>query len=655
MSQAKIEDLSEIASFTSFSNILKDYSYLKDTTPIKERPIIDNASIRKYLLGSGMNSIKTYKDDFLREHNGVFTPQEDKFVRSVMFQYNKKLSELLKANKIKRNIYQLNLTHARDTNGLITKSDIHLYCWDSKLGTNRVSKYKHATATHYQDIFNLLDFFYENSIKFDLIICDPRFKEEIANDRALFVRILIHKCTRILQSGGIIISKNWRSVFPINSLFVCGIITKYGANRRITTTEVIQFLPSVENQLTFSETSHKKEWEIDNIKTIESIFGNSNSWNDDEKDFIYHYLDMEKIKGICYISDKDTNDLRDLNVKLQTPSQFSKANAKYDLIILGKCRQIGGNTALTSMVFEKINSKLNPSGIAITKTYRDPVIEKKYKDIKKLEEKAIIYRNYSENDLINIYQKEKNLIPTIPKPKNEVYNKYINTLKGNKIKLHLNTIWDIPSCHRDYGKYYSGRIPAQIYFNFYYYFTKPYDTILDVFCGSGTGIDAGKDYNRKVIGLDINPCRNDITKFDVLQDKNRFSKNSIDHIFIDSPYYNMNKGKYTNLKTDLSNLNYREYQEALRTIIKKFNSSLKPNGYIGNILSNRRNREMTYYDLETDINSIFTEYYALKHKIIVPYHNLYSQKREVIEKFAQWKLINLSHRTLFIYQKNSHR
>ena len=124
-------------------------------------------------------------------------------------------------------------------------------------------------------------------------------------------------------------------------------------NRRITTTKVIQFLPSLENQLIFSEASHKKEWEIDNIKTIESIFGNSNSWNEDEKDFIYHYLDMEKIKGICYISDKDTNDLRDLNVKLQTPSQFSKDNAKYDLIILGKCRQIGGNTALTSKVFEK--------------------------------------------------------------------------------------------------------------------------------------------------------------------------------------------------------------------------------------------------------------------------------------------------------------
>ena len=238
------------------------------------------------------------------------------------------------------------------------------------------------------------------------------------------------------------------------------------------------------------------------------------------------------------------------------------------------------------------------------------------------------------------------MIPNIPKPKNEVCSNYIKTLKGNKIKLHLNTIWDFPSCHRDYGKYYHGRIPAQIYLHFYYYFTKPYDTILDVFCGSGTGIDAGNDYNRKVFGLDLNPCRNDIIKFDVLQDKNRFSKNSIDH---------MNKGKYANLKTDLSKLNYRDYQEALRTIIKKFNLSLKPNGYIGNILSNRRNREMAYYDLETDINSIFTEYYTLRHKIIVPYHNLYSQKQEVIEKFAQWKLINLAHRTLFIYQKNSHR
>ena len=77
----------------------------------------------------------------------------------------------------------------------------------------------------------------------------------------------------------------------------------------------------------------------------------------------------------------------------------------------------------------------------------------------------------------------------------------------------------------------------------------PKDVILDLFCGSGTGIDIGKDYDRKVIGFDLNPYRKDIIKFDVLTDKNPFLDRVLDHIFLDPPYFNMNKGKYTKRKT----------------------------------------------------------------------------------------------------------
>jgi len=55
--------------------------------------------------------------------------------------------------------------------------------------------------------------------------------------------------------------------------------------------------------------------------------------------------------------------------------------------------------------------------------------------------------------------------------------------------------------------------------HFFYYFTKPKDVILDQFCGSGTRIDTGNNFDRKVIRFDLNSFRKDIIKFDILRDE----------------------------------------------------------------------------------------------------------------------------------------
>lgn len=53
-------------------------------------------------------------------------------------------------------------------------------------------------------------------------------------------------------------------------------------------------------------------------------------------------------------------------------------------------------------------------------------------------------------------------------------------------------------------------------------------------CGSGTTIDVAKELERKVIGYDISPYREDIIQNDAR--KIPLDDNSADFVFIDSPY-----------------------------------------------------------------------------------------------------------------------
>jgi len=229
---------------------------------------------------------------------------------------------------------------------------------------------------------------------------------------------------------------------------------------------------------------------------------------------------------------------------------------------------------------------------------------------------------------------------------------YILTESGKKIKLCPTSLWDFPSCHPDYGSpNFRGRIPAQIYFNYFHYFTNPNDTILDLFCGAGTGLDAGYDFNRRVIGFDLRPIRRDITQYDLLQDKNPFPKNYLNHIFLDPPYWNMMKGKYTSLKNDLSMLSLEKYLHAIELIIKKFKPSLKRNGTVGIIISNKK-QTGELIDLEEEINQIFKKYFKLTHKVSIPYQNTQDQSCERLKRWIDRKFLLIGHRTLFVF-KNS--
>lgn len=155
--------------------------------------------------------------------------------------------------------------------------------------------------------------------------------------------------------------------------------------------------------------------------------------------------------------------------------------------------------------------------------------------------------------------------------------------ENEKPRLASTTLWDFP--RQSYGtkpkgsNKYAGVTPAFVIYNMVWRYTDPGDTVLDPMAGSGTTIDVGKEERRKVIAFDVSPTRPEIKQNDAR--KLPLKDNSIDMIFIDSPYgdnidYNDHPANIGKLSAESE-----EFYEALDKVIQECHRVLKPGKVIG--------------------------------------------------------------------------
>ncbi len=110
--------------------------------------------------------------------------------------------------------------------------------------------------------------------------------------------------------------------------------------------------------------------------------------------------------------------------------------------------------------------------------------------------------------------------------------------KKTPVRICTTTLWEYPS--QDYGrephgdKDYIGATPAWVIWNLLSRYTRPGDVILDPMCGSGTTLDVATELNRKGIGFDLVPSRDDIQSADARHIP--LAAASVDFVFLDPPY-----------------------------------------------------------------------------------------------------------------------
>lgn len=145
------------------------------------------------------------------------------------------------------------------------------------------------------------------------------------------------------------------------------------------------------------------------------------------------------------------------------------------------------------------------------------------------------------------------------------------------------TLWDFPT--QSYGASkkgdsgFQGVTPAFIIYNMLQRYTEPGDLVLDPMAGSGTTIDVCHEEDRRALGFDINPTRDDITRNDARTMP--LDDNSIDMVFIDSPY-----GDNVDYSDDPENIGKlsaegEEFYAALSEVAKELYRVLKPGKFLG--------------------------------------------------------------------------
>jgi DNA modification methylase len=107
-----------------------------------------------------------------------------------------------------------------------------------------------------------------------------------------------------------------------------------------------------------------------------------------------------------------------------------------------------------------------------------------------------------------------------------------------ELEIQTTTLWDYPSQH--YGatqqgdQNYPGATPSYILWNLLQRYTRNNDLVVDPMCGSGTTIDVCRDLDRRVLGYDIAPYRDDILRADARHIPVENGK--ADFVFLDPPY-----------------------------------------------------------------------------------------------------------------------
>ncbi len=221
------------------------------------------------------------------------------------------------------------------------------------------------------------------------------------------------------------------------------------------------------------------------------------------------------------------------------------------------------------------------------------------------------------------------------------------------IKIESTTLWDFP--RQNYGdkthgdNKYNGVTPALIIWNLLQRYTSEGDLVIDPMCGSGTTIDVCKEENRKVIGFDIVPYRNDIIQSDA---RNLPLENEIaDFIFIDSPY--SDNIKYNNHPDNIGNISCENeiFFEELNKVAKEIYRILKPYKYMAWLIGDQAKKKK-FIPTGFKLYSILERYLKPVDIICITRHNQTSNTQIWHERARKYNFYLRGFKYLIIMQKN---
>ena len=110
--------------------------------------------------------------------------------------------------------------------------------------------------------------------------------------------------------------------------------------------------------------------------------------------------------------------------------------------------------------------------------------------------------------------------------------------KKPPLRLQTTTLWYHPSQqHADVpmgNPAFAGATPTYVIWNVLERYTRPGDLVVDPFCGGGTTLDVARSLDRRALGYDVDPQRDDVFRADAR--KLPLEDGKADLVFMDPPY-----------------------------------------------------------------------------------------------------------------------
>lgn len=215
--------------------------------------------------------------------------------------------------------------------------------------------------------------------------------------------------------------------------------------------------------------------------------------------------------------------------------------------------------------------------------------------------------------------------------------------------LQIYNIWNIGTRAKTEDEY-PGRLPLDVMENLLYYYTNPFDIVLDPMAGGGTTVTCCKKMSRRHMCYDFvgNPL-NSIKQHNILAGLPK-KKNFIpDMIFLDPPYWQQ-MDKYTGLPGNLKNMPLEKYYLEMDKIIKNSYSILRDNGILAVIVSPTQ-KKYKIYDLQHMFyQSCEKHKFTFINRIIVPYSTQQVSGAQV-KQAKEGKYMLKLYRDLLIFKK----
>lgn len=158
---------------------------------------------------------------------------------------------------------------------------------------------------------------------------------------------------------------------------------------------------------------------------------------------------------------------------------------------------------------------------------------------------------------------------------------------GKDFKPFIYNIWNIPK--QDNETSHFGAFPQAFMENLLYYYTQPFDVVIDPFGGSGTTIDMCKKWYRRYFVSDIKPTEISLQKgmreHDILNGIPKEAPKA-NFVFIDPPYWKQAENKYTELKNDFGNMALPDFYTHIEVLFKNVHDRLIENGHVAFVIQN---------------------------------------------------------------------